>query len=159
TLLVASHSPSFPTDTESQILQLAANQAAMALRTIARREARHDSRSVIDNVPGLVALLSAGGEVEFANRLLLEYTGQTLQEWKGWATSGVVHPDDFAHVADVFGRSIAAGRSYEILQRLRRRDGVYRWCQNSGHPIRDTTGRIVGWCVLLIDVDERKRAE
>jgi PAS domain S-box-containing protein len=158
-LLVASDNPAFPTETDRLILELAANQAAMALQAIALRKARQDSRSIIDDIPGLVALLSATGEVEFANRRLIEYTGQTLQELQRWTTSDVVHPDDFGHTADVFGRSIAFGIPYEILHRIRRADGVYRWCQDSGLPIRDTTGQIVGWCVLLIDVDERKRAE
>ena len=45
------------------------------------------------------------------------------------------------------------------MQRLRRSDGVYRWFQNNGFPLRDTSGHIVRWCVLLTDIDERKRAE
>ena len=46
-----------------------------------------------------------------------------------------------------------------FVQRLRRSDGVYRWFQNSGFPLRDASGHIVRWCVLLTDIDERKRAE
>src|SRR4030095_4140539 len=38
-------------------------------------------------------------------------------------------------------------------------DGVYRWIQNSGFPLRDDSGRILRWCVLLTDIDERKQAE
>ena len=30
-----------------------------------------------------------------------------------------------------------SGSPYEILQRFRRSDGVYRWFQNSGFPVRD----------------------
>ena len=45
------------------------------------------------------------------------------------------------------------------MQRLRRSDGVYRWFQNNGFPLRDTSDHVVRWCVLLTDIDERKRAE
>ena len=45
------------------------------------------------------------------------------------------------------------------MQRLRRSDGVYRWFQNNGFPLRDASGHIVRWCVLLTDIDDRKRAE
>ena len=45
------------------------------------------------------------------------------------------------------------------MQRFRRSDGVYRWFQNNGFPLRDASGHIVRWCVLLTDIDERKRAE
>ena len=43
--------------------------------------------------------------------------------------------------------------------RARRFDGVYRWFQSRGFPLRDTNGHIVRWYNLLIDIDERKRAE
>ena len=128
-------------------------------------EAAHESsaedatRLVVDSIPGLVALLTSGGEVEFVNHHILEYTGQTLEELKGWGTNGTVHPEDLPHVVDVFTRSIGSGNPYEIVQRLRRSDGVYRWFQNNGFPLRDASGRIVRWCVLLTDIDERKRAE
>jgi PAS domain S-box-containing protein len=117
------------------------------------------TRLVVDSIPGLVALLTSGGEVQFVNHHILEYTGQTLEELKGWGTNGTVHPEDLAHVADVFTRSIGSGSPYEIMQRLRRSDGVYRWFQNNGFPLRDASGRIVRWCVLLTDIDDRKRAE
>ena len=45
------------------------------------------------------------------------------------------------------------------MQRFRRADGVYRWSQNSGFPLRDGSGQILRWCVLLTDIDERKQAE
>jgi PAS domain S-box-containing protein len=59
----------------------------------------------------------------------------------------------------VFSRSIATGTSYEIVQRLRRFDGHYRWFKNEGSPLRDAEGQIVGWCVLLTDIEEQMHAE
>ena len=41
----------------------------------------------------------------------------------------------------------------------RRFDGVYRWFQSRGFPLRDKNGHIVRWYDLLTDIDERKRAE
>ena len=99
------------------------------------------TRLVVDSIPGLVALLTPGGEVQFVNRQILEYTGQTLEELKGWGTNGTVHPEDLPHVIDVFTQSIGSGSPYEIVQRLRRSDGVYRWFQNNGFPLRDASGR------------------
>ena len=121
--------------------------------------AEEATRLVVESIPGLVGLLTSGGEVQFLNHQILKYTGQTLEELKGWGTNGTVHPEDLSHVIDVFTRSIGSGSPYEIVQRLRRSDGVYRWFQNNGFPLRDTSGRILRWCVLLTDIDERKRAE
>jgi PAS domain S-box-containing protein len=114
---------------------------------------------VLDSIPGLVALLTAEGEVVFVNRQILAYTGRTLEQLKHWGTDDTVHPEDLPHVIQVFTQSIVSGTPYRIGQRLRRSDGVYRWFQNNGHPIRDHAGRVIRWCVLLTDIDERKRAE
>jgi PAS domain S-box-containing protein len=117
------------------------------------------SRLIVDSIPGLVAFLGPTGEVQFVNHRIVEYTGRSLEELKEWGTNGTVHPDDLPHVIEVFGHSIASGTPYEIEQRLRRADGVYRWFQNNGFPFRNAADEIVRWCVLLIDIDERKRAE
>src|SRR6185295_1664616 len=99
------------------------------------------------------------GDVEVVNRQLLEYFGQTLDELRQWATNDTIHPEDLPQVIDVFSRSIATGSPYEIAQRFRRSDGVYRWFTNRGFPVRDPNGHILHWCVLLTDIEERKRAE
>jgi PAS domain S-box-containing protein len=118
-----------------------------------------ESRLILDNIPGLVALLSPTGYVDVANRPLLEYFGQTLDQLREWGSNGTVHPEDLPFVVEVFTRSLTSGTPYDIVQRLRRADGVYRWMQNSGFPLRDDSGRILRWCVLLTDIDERKQAE
>ena len=125
----------------------------------ALRESESTSRLLVDSIPGLVALLTAAGEVQFVNRQILEYTGQTLEQLKEWGTNGTVHPEDLPHVTDVFTQSIRSGTPFEIEQRLRRSDGAFRWFQNSGFPLRDAAGQVIGWCVLLTDIDERKQAE
>jgi PAS domain S-box-containing protein len=117
------------------------------------------TRLILDSIPGLVALLTASGEVEVVNRQLLEFFGQTLEELRAWATNGTIHSEDLPHVIEVFSQSLASGRPYEIEQRFRRVDGVYRWFTNRGFPLREANGQIARWCVLLTEVEERKRAE
>jgi PAS domain S-box-containing protein len=116
-------------------------------------------RLIVDSIPGLVALLTPAGEVELVNPQLEEYCGRTLEELKLWGTSDTVHTEDLPRVAEVFARSIKSGNPYDFEARLRRFDGVYRWFQVRGLPVRDADGRILRWCSLLSDIDERKRAE
>jgi PAS domain S-box-containing protein len=125
----------------------------------ALRESERQARLIVDSIPGMVALLAATGGLEVVNQQLLEYFGQTLEELQAWGTNDTVHPEDRAEVIDVFTRAIASGRPYEIVQRFRRSDGVYRWFTNRGFPVPDANGKILRWCVLLTDIDERKRAE
>jgi PAS domain S-box-containing protein len=136
---------------------LAATERSLAEEAL--RESERKSRLVVDSIPGLVALLTADGDVEFVNRQILEYTGRTLEDLKQWGTSDTVHPEDLPRITQVFTQSIASGSPYEIEERIRRSDGVYRWFQNNGFPLRDPSGEIIGWCVLLTDIDDRKHAE
>jgi PAS domain S-box-containing protein len=139
--------------------RVAQHHGELARASEALRDSESNSRLIIDSIPGLVALLTVTGEVDFVNHQILDYTGQTLEELKQWGTNGTIHPDDLPHVVQVFTQSIGSGSPYEIEQRLRRSDGAFRWFQNNGFPLRDVSGHIVRWCVLLTDVDEQKRAE
>jgi PAS domain S-box-containing protein len=134
-------------------------QQARLLQRAEEAAGERKSRLIMDTIPGMVGVLTATGEVDVLNRQLLEYFGQTQDELREWATNGTIHSEDVAHVIDVFSRAIASGSPYEIVQRFRRADGVYRWFQNRGFPLRDEHGQIVRWCVLLTDIDERKRAD
>jgi PAS domain S-box-containing protein len=125
----------------------------------ARRESERESRLVMENIPGLVATLTPTGDVDFVNDRLVEYCGQPLEAMRQWGTNGTVLPDDLPRIGPVFSQAIAAGQPYDFEARIRRFDGVYRWHDVRGLPLRDTTGRIVRWYVLLSDIDERERAE
>jgi PAS domain S-box-containing protein len=122
-------------------------------------QARLDFRLIVDSIPAPVAIMTPSGEVEVVNRLTLEYFGKTLTELKNWSTADAVHPDDLAHSVAVWRNSVETGQTFENESRHRRADGVYRWFHVNGFPLRDTEGRIVRWCVLQIDIEDRKQAE
>ena len=103
-------------------------------------------RSIVDGIPSLVTILTPAGELEFANRQVLEYFCATLEELKNWAP--FVHPDDRSRVLASWKHSVETGASYDIEQRIRRADGVYRWFHMHGFPLRDPDGRIGLWYVL-----------
>ena len=114
---------------------------------------------MVDSIPAQVAVITPSGEVETLNQPCLEYFGKTLDELKGWASSDPVHPADLPHVIQVLTHALETGQTYEVEARHCRYDGVYRWFHVRGFPLRDSDGRILRWCVLLTDIDDRKRAE
>jgi len=114
-------------------------------------------RSIFDSIPGLIALMSPAGELETVNRPLREYLGKILPELKDWADA--IHPDDVSRVIPSWTHSVETGAPYNIEHRIRRADGVYRWFQVHGLPLRDNAGLVVRWHILLTDIDDRKRAE
>jgi PAS domain S-box-containing protein len=125
----------------------------------ALRESERETRLIVDTIPGLIAAFTPGGELEFVNRPIFEYFGKTLEELRRWGADDTIHPEDNPLVVEAFTHSIASGDPFEIELRARRFDGIYRWFQSRGLPLRDTNGSIVRWYNLLIDIDERKRGE
>src|SRR5262249_36328068 len=116
-------------------------------------------RQIVDSIPGFVATTSAMGEVEFLNHQTLEYFGRTKEELKDWALIDAVHPDDLPRVIQERKKSIETGQIFDIEHRCRRADGVYRWFQVRGLPVRNAEGKISVWYLLLTDIGDRKRAE
>jgi PAS domain S-box-containing protein len=126
----------------------------------ALRESEHESRLIVDSIPGLIAVLGASGELERLNQPMLDYLGKSLEESRQWAVDDTVHPDDRPGYIQAFERSFAAGDPVEYdAARIRRFDGVYRWLNMRGLPLRDRQGHIVRWYFLLTEIDDRKRAE
>jgi PAS domain S-box-containing protein len=125
----------------------------------ALRSNEQSLRLIVDTIPGLVCTMSAAGEVESLNRQVLDYFGKTTEDLKTWATTDAVHPDDLPRLLEGWRHSVETGQPYAYELRQRRADGVYRWFQARGLPLRDTEGRISGWYVLLTDIDDRKTAE
>jgi PAS domain S-box-containing protein len=116
-------------------------------------------RQIVDSIPGFVATMGAMGEVEFLNRQILEYFGKTNEELKDWSLIGAVHPDDLPRAIEGRARAIETGEPYNIEHRCRRADGVYRWFQVRGLPVRNAEGVITTWYLLLTDIEDRKKAE
>jgi PAS domain S-box-containing protein len=124
----------------------------------ALRESERSARLAIDGIAGLVAIMAPNGELETVNRQVFEYFGRSLEELKNWETSDAVHPEDLPGVIESFTRALASGIPYHYDQRLRRFDGEYRWFDVRGLPIRDDSGRIARWYVLITDIEDRTRA-
>src|SRR5712675_2047894 len=92
---------------EVSFLSLVANQVALAVDDAlnfdasqhakeALRTSEERFRLIVDNIPGLVLTMRAGGELEFVSQQGLDYSGKTLGELKDWTTSDIVHPDDLS---------------------------------------------------------------
>ena len=114
---------------------------------------------IVDSIPGMVAVFAASGELEAVNNQVLQYFGGPFAQHKDWARIGHTHPEDTPRVAEAFSRSIASGEPFELETRARRHDGVYRWFHSRGTPLKDASGCVVRWYKLLVDIEDRKRAE
>ncbi len=125
----------------------------------ALRAREHESREIVDSIPGMIAVHTAEGELEFVTNQALEFYGKPLDELKRAGPANLCHPDDIALGLEAFSRAMATGEPYVYEIRGLRADGVYRWLESRAAPLRDANGKVVRWYNLLIDIDDRKRAE
>jgi PAS domain S-box-containing protein len=123
------------------------------------RSSEGELRTIVDSIPGLVAIVAPSGEIEMVNRGVLDYFGRTLEDLQQWRMSDAVHPDDLPLVVERWLHAINTGSPPEWEERLRRADGAYRWFQLRGFPWRDREGTPRRWYCLITDIHDRKTAE
>jgi PAS domain S-box-containing protein len=86
------------------------------------------------------------------------YTGQSIEQVKGWGWLDALHPDDRERIAAVWQKAVDTRSLYETEYRIRRDDGVYVWHQARGVAIVESHGSIREWVGICLDIDLRKRA-
>jgi PAS domain S-box-containing protein len=99
------------------------------------------------------------GYCTYLNKPWYDYTGQTGEESQGLGWLSATHPDDAKRSAEVFLAANGRQEPFSLLYRLRRRDGVYRWCLDKGEPKFDPLGQFEGYVGVVIDVHEQRLAE
>jgi PAS domain S-box-containing protein len=121
------------------------------------RERAEAYREILDRVPAMLVVTTAQGEVDYVNPPVLRYFDKQEDDLRGWKQAEHVHPDDLPHVIAAWTRAVADGEPCTLEHRLRRQDGVYRWCQYHAIPQRDEQGRVTRWYCTIVDFDDMKR--
>ncbi len=173
TLVAGSRRLDFPTDIERLLLQVASNQAAVALmdaRRVGRlqrdateriRHGEQELRMLVDSVPHLIGAVSPDGRMLLMNRAATAYVGASLgdgvgaQEWR----DRFYHPDDREAMQRSVQRALAEGEPQEGEARIRRHDGQYRWFAVRHEALRDERGGLIRLYASAADIHDRKASE
>jgi PAS domain S-box-containing protein len=126
-------------------------------RQIALSENRY--RSLVKVGSAIVWVANAQGRLEQAIPEWLAFTGQSESEVLGFGWAEAIHPDDRACTVRAWEKAIEEGSFFEVEQRLRRHDGVYRDMAVRAVPVRDGAGRIVEWVGVHTDITEKKQVQ
>ena len=111
-------------------------------------------------MPALAFIARPDGYRTFVNCGWVEYTGLTLEQASGSGWQAAIHPDDLKRVFAKWRSSAATGEPLEYETRLRRgTDGAYRWFQARATALRDKRAKVVKWCGVVTDIEDRKHAE
>jgi PAS domain S-box-containing protein len=116
-------------------------------------------RRVVDALPGLVWTALPNGHIDFLNQRWCEYTGLDVAEACGQGWQSAIHPEDLLEFVQRWRSTLVSCESGEIEARLQGFDGEYRWFLFRICPIADASGRVVKWCGINIDIEDRRRSE
>jgi PAS domain S-box-containing protein len=121
-------------------------------------ESEERFRSIANDTPSFLWMVSAGGDKVFVNKRLSDLVGASDAEspvqWEEY-----LHPEDAARVEAQFLECFAHRANYSDEVRIRRADGRYRWVLGQGVPRLSPQGEFLGFAGALLDITARKEAE
>jgi PAS domain S-box-containing protein len=115
---------------------------------------------LIDSIPQFIWEARADGAGLFANKQMLAYLDNSLEQIQGQGWLASIHPDDRERVTDTWGRAVLAGEEYSTEFRIRNgRTGEYRWFLTRAVPHRNQQGQISRWFGTCTDIQNGKQIE
>ncbi len=95
----------------------------------------------------------------FFNKAWLNFTGRKLEEESGDGWTDGVHPDDLEKCKKIYQGAFEKQKKFIMEYRLRRKDGQYRWVQDSGIPHFSKEREFLGFIGTCVDIHELKEIE
>jgi two-component system phosphate regulon sensor histidine kinase PhoR len=132
-------------------------EETVKIRTADLLISREHFKLLANNLPQMTWTNLPDGTPNFYNQRWKEYTGVNLLD-KDDRIALLVHPDDVEVTRSRFKGSIESGEVFEVENRYKRADGIYRWHLNRAVPFKDETGKILFWMGTATDIEEQKRA-
>lgn len=116
-------------------------------------------KSIADNAPVLLKITDENFKFGFFSKQWLDFTGKTLEEELNDQWFSEIHPDDLPNFKATSHEAFLAKQKYEIVYRVKRKDGEYRYVVDTGIPHFDSENKFIGYISAAIDITERKQAE
>jgi PAS domain S-box-containing protein len=116
-------------------------------------------RLLVEQAPIMIWRANRQTHCDYFNERWLAFTGRSLEQelGDGWATG--VHPEDLPGCLDTYLKAFALREVFEMIYRLRRHDGQWRWIFDRGVPFHDDEGRFAGYLGSCHDITARVEAE
>ena len=172
-IVAGSERADFPWQTETVVLSVAANQAAIGLASarayeqerlraeaLALLASEQNLRLILDTVPINIQMLRPDGSLLYANQGALDYMGITLEDaQKEDYRARFFHPEDIERLREERREALTHAVPFENEQRVLRKDGTYRWFLVRYSPLLNEQGGVDRWYVVGTDIEDRKLAE
>ena len=125
------------------------------------RRSETELRQILEFAPQYVTVLAPDRDRTplYANQMVLDYLGFTLEEWRSSDRHNYFHSDDWERLARETQSKFLSGLPHEFEVRIRRKDGEYRWFLTRWNSLKDEQGRVTRWYSATFDIDDLKQAQ
>jgi PAS domain S-box-containing protein len=132
------------------------DQQVKAEQALQSRE--REARELLNRVPAMLAIRGKSG-IEFVSERFLNHIGLPASAVLGYKWLQIAHPEDRAHVSELFAESIRTGQPSEWLWRIADKNGHYRWFHTRSEPFLEQDGSIRRWYSATTDIDDLLRSK
>ncbi len=145
----------------AEILGIALDITESKYAEEALRESAEIFRVASDAAAALVYNVDLNGRRKAITHGMESVTGYSDKEAEltaEWYHS-LIHPEDLPRHLENLARQLEDGTIYKAVHRLRHKNGLWIWVEDTGKIIRDETGRAVQLVGAVVDITKRKHAE
>jgi PAS domain S-box-containing protein len=139
---------------------------SLLVQSSRRRKAERSAAQAVGNLRTVTATMREGViaydmslQLSFVNPAFERLTGYPEEDLRDQEFLQYVHPDDRPALAAEWERLAHGGSLRDQEYRVVARGGQERWSSSTWEPLRDETGRQIGYLGTEFDITERKLAE
>ncbi|RYY49095.1 MAG: PAS domain S-box protein [Chitinophagaceae bacterium] len=116
-------------------------------------------RHLADLVPARIINALPSGEISFANKQWLDFSGLSFEDLRDFGYEQMMHPDEVAPHTKGLQQAASSGNPYISEMRFMNTDGQYIWHLNTASPVFDETGALKMWVGAATDIERLKQEE
>ncbi len=133
-------------------------RAGARVEEMVRREAVR-FHALVDASAEVLWTVGAGGQAVEDSPSWRAFTGQSLEQYRGFGWLDVIHPEDRERITEQWRGAALAMRPFCVEYRVHHASGEWRWVAERAVPLFGPDGAVIEWIGMNSDIHERKRAE
>jgi formate hydrogenlyase transcriptional activator len=117
---------------------------------------------IVDVIPVMIGVMKPDGTVLCVNKAVLDYTGFSINDAVQQETINFlrgIHPEDIERLREERRKTMLGNKPFAFEERIRRKDGQYRWFLTQFNPLLDEQGRVIRWYATGTDIHDRVKAD
>jgi PAS domain S-box-containing protein len=125
----------------------------------ALKESERRLSLVLNTIPAMAWSCTPDGRLDYFNRNLTDYVGLPFKDLVGFGFYKMFHEEDTERMRETWDEIIVTKQPRPVDARIRSSNGEYRWFNLRQNPLLDADGNVVRWYGVVVDIEDRKRAE